>query len=83
MQIAIDLPNDFVQFQTESDIQQEIRVSYAIWLFQHQRVTLSKAAELAGLNIYDFMVLCKANQVPVIDLTRDEIIEELNSFHLS
>ena len=38
MQIAIDLPKDFVQFQSESDIQQEIRTSYAVWLYQHQLV---------------------------------------------
>lgn len=80
MQIAIDLPNDFVQFQTESDIQKEIRTSYAVWLFQHQRVTLAKASELAGIDIYDFMALCKANRVPVINMTRQEMLEELESF---
>lgn len=83
MQIAIDLPNDFVQFQTESEIKQEVRTSYAVWLYQHQRVTLGKAAELAGTDIYDFMTLCKANKVPVIDMTRDEILEELEDFKLS
>lgn len=82
MQIAIDLPNDFVQFQTETDLQQEIRMSYAVWLYQHQRVTLGKAAELAGVDIYDFMSLCKANKVPVIDITRDEILAELDGFKL-
>ncbi len=80
MQIDIDLPNDFVQFQTESDIQQEIRTSYAVWLYQHQRVTLGKAAEMAGTDIYDFMTLCKANRIPVIDISRDEILEELDGF---
>ena len=83
MQIAIDLPNDFVQFQTDTDIQQEIRLSYAIWLYQQQRVTLGKAAELAGVDIYDFMSFCKANKVPVIDLSRDEILEELEGFKVS
>ena len=83
MQIAIDLPNDFVQFQTDTDIQQEIRLSYAIWLYQQQRVTLGKAAELAGVDIYDFMSFCKVNKVPVIDLSRDEILEELEGFKVS
>jgi hypothetical protein len=36
MQIAIDLPNDFVAFQTVSDIQQEVRTSYALWLYQRE-----------------------------------------------
>ena len=53
MQIAIDLPSDFVAFRGASLVQKEIRVSYALWLYQQTRVTLSKAAQLAGLDIYD------------------------------
>jgi predicted HTH domain antitoxin len=83
MQIAIDLPNDFVAFQAVSDIQQEVRISYALWLFQHERVTMVKAAELAGVDLYDFMGLCKANQIPVIDITQDELLEELAGFSLT
>jgi hypothetical protein len=32
---------------------------------------------VAGVNLYDFMAMCKANRVPVIDITRDELFEEL------
>ena len=80
MQIAIDLPNDFVSFQTLPDLQQEIRASYALWLFQHARVTLGKAAELAGVDVYDFMSLCKRSRVPVLDPTRADLIEDLSGF---
>ena len=80
MQIAIDLPNDFVAFQAVAEIQQEVRASYALWLYQQKRVTLVKAAELAGVDLYDFMNICKANQTPVIDMTRDELLEELAGF---
>ncbi len=78
MQIAIELPNDFAAFQTEPVLRMEISMSYAIWLYQRGRVTLAKAAELAGVSLYDFMAACKENHVPVIDLTRDELIDELN-----
>lgn len=81
MQIAIDLPNDFVTFQAMPDIRREIRTSYALWLYQRERVTLVKAAELAGVNIYDFMSICKTNGVPVIDMTRDELLEDLAGFN--
>jgi predicted HTH domain antitoxin len=83
MQIAIDLPNDFVAFQAVPEIKQEIRTSYALWLYQRERVTLVKAAELAGFNLYDFMAVCKTNRVPVIDITRDELLEEMNGFTLT
>ncbi len=77
MQIAIELPNDFVAFQAPQQVQRDIQLSYALWLFQNERVTIAKAAELAGLDIYDFMAACKENQVPVINITREELLEEL------
>jgi predicted HTH domain antitoxin len=77
MQIAIDLPNDFVAFQGASQVQKEVRISYALWLYQQTRVTLSKAAQLAGLDIYDFMSVCKANQVPTIDISPEDLAQEL------
>ena len=77
MQIAIELPNDFVTLQAKQQVQREIRLSYALWLYKAGRVTIVKASELAGMDLYDFMKACKENQVPVIDLTRDELLEEL------
>lgn len=77
MQIAINLPNDFVAFQSITDIEQEMRTSYALWLFKNTRVTLSKAAELADQNIYDFIATCKHNEVPIIDISKEELLEEL------
>ena len=80
MQITIDLPNDFVRFQTATSLSQEIRASYALWLYQNERVTLAKAAELAGLTLYDFMIVCKTNKTPVIDVSREELLAEIDGF---
>ncbi|WPL10431.1 UPF0175 family protein [Thiorhodovibrio litoralis] len=80
MQIAIELPNDFVNFQGAAEIRQEVATSYALWLYQQGRVTLSKAAELAGVDLYDFMMTCKRNRVPIIDISRDDLIAELSGF---
>lgn len=79
MQVAINLPSDFVAMQTADVIEREMRISYALALFKAARVTLSKAAELADMNIYDFIRACKENQIPVIDITREELLQELES----
>ncbi|MFO1433213.1 MAG: UPF0175 family protein [Candidatus Competibacteraceae bacterium] len=79
MQVAIRLPDDFVEMQTVNVIEHEMRVSYALALFKAARVTLSKAAELADMTIYDFIKVCKENQIPVIDITREELLQELES----
>ena len=77
MQVAINLPNDFVAFQSITEIEQEMLTSYALWLFKNTRVTLAKAAELADQNIYDFIATCKRNEVPIIDISKEELLEEL------
>jgi predicted HTH domain antitoxin len=79
MQVAINLPSDFVEMQTTDVIEREMRISYALALFKAARVTLSKAAELADMSIYDFVRTCKENQIPVIDITREELLQELES----
>ncbi|MCI5131443.1 MAG: UPF0175 family protein [Candidatus Electrothrix sp. EH2] len=79
MQIAIDLPNDFVMFQGERTVQRDIRLAYALWLFKAELVTISKAAKVAGLDIYDFMAACKDNRIPVITVDREELLADLNS----
>ena len=77
MQIAINLPNDFVSFQTVADIEKDMRLSYSLWLFKNAKVTITKAAELANLDIYEFLTACKQNQVPVIDISKQELLEEI------
>lgn len=77
MQIAINLPNEFVALQSIREIEQDMRLSYALWLFKNAKVTLSKAAELAAMDIYAFMAECKKNEVPVINVTKDELLDEL------
>ena len=77
MPVAINLSSDFVAMRTADVIEREMRISYALALFKTARVTLSKAAELAGMNSYDFIRTCKENQIPVIDITKEELLQEL------
>lgn len=77
MQITFNLPNDFVAFQSMAEIEQDMRLSYALWLFKNAKVTISKAAELAELNIYEFITACKKNDVAVIDMSKEELLDDL------
>ena len=77
MQIVVNLPNDFVALQSVVEIEKDMRISYALWLFKNAQVTLAKAAELADMDIYDFMSSCKKNGLAVIDISKVELLEEL------
>ncbi|CAG1021554.1 hypothetical protein DOJK_01074 [Patescibacteria group bacterium] len=80
MQITFNLPNDFVALQSLNQIEHDMRLSYALWLFKNAKVTLAKAAELANMTIYEFITLCQQNDIAIIDITKDELLEELNDF---
>jgi len=73
LQVMIELPKEVVAFQGEEQIQDDVQLSYSLWLVRTGRITVGKAAELAGLDIYKFMSICKDNRIPVIDCDRDEL----------
>ncbi|MGD9973859.1 MAG: UPF0175 family protein [Desulfatirhabdiaceae bacterium] len=71
-----------MQMLTPAVIEREMRISYALTLFKTSSITLSKAAELADMTIYDFIKVCKENQIAVIDISREELMQELESMRL-
>lgn len=77
MEITLNLPNNFTAFQSMVEIEHDVRLSYALWLFKNAKVTISKAAELANLTIYDFMRACKKNDVSVIDMSKEDLLDDL------
>lgn len=77
MQVTIDLPEPLIKFESVASIQADVKLSYALWLFKQQKVTIAKAANLAGLDLYSFMLACQKNDIPVIDMSADALDAEL------
>lgn len=75
MQVSVELPQDVVTFLGERQLQSDLRLSYALWLYQTGRATIGKACRLAGMDIYEFMTACREYKVPVMEFDRDEIVE--------
>jgi predicted HTH domain antitoxin len=57
----------------------EARESLALRLYGEHRLSLGKAAELAGLSIVKFMDLLRALQMPLIDYGEDEYRQDLQT----
>lgn len=79
MQLAIDLPDAYVKMFDESKLKNQIRLSYALMLYRQEEVSISKAAEIAGMDLYDFMLECKRNSIPTLSTTPDELKSELET----
>jgi len=77
MQIAVEVPSDFMALREKQTVEQEMRLSYALQLFKNAEITLSKAAQLAGYNHYEFIDACKKERIPVINISKEELLNEL------
>ena len=68
--LALAAPDD----QSDSE---RARLLVALELFREERVSLGRAAELAGLGVEEFMVFSAQRQVP-LHYTADDLAEDRN-----
>jgi predicted HTH domain antitoxin len=77
MILNLEMPDSFFISQDKPALVDEIRLSYALFLFRQSRISLTRAAHMANKNIYVFMEECKKNRIPVIDYSNEEFQKEL------
>lgn len=61
-------------------LDQGIRVSLAVRLFDEGVITQGQGTKLAGITLAEFFGACAARQVPVVRYGADEIQKELDQF---
>jgi predicted HTH domain antitoxin len=55
----------------------EMRLDFAVWLFQTERISIGKAAKIAGISRFVFQKILAERQIPVIRYTITDIQDEL------
>ena len=78
MQVSIDLPDVYFSFYDKPTLVKELQLSLLI-LFKQSKVSITKAANIAGMDLYEFMKECKRNEIPVINISVEEQNEEWNN----
>ncbi|MEB3758094.1 MAG: UPF0175 family protein [Desulfurococcales archaeon] len=58
-------------------VEEEVRMAYAIDLFLRGVVSVERAAELAGLPLYDFLVELRKRGIHAYSYSGEELREEL------
>ena len=73
--ISIDIPSDiFLALnENENELKNDIKISLAIRLYQQEKLTIGKAAQLCGLSRYNFETLLSENGISISNLTIDDI----------
>jgi len=70
--VKVKVPAHYV-----GDVEQEARLAYAIDLFLRGIVSVERAAELAGIHLYDFILELKRRGLHAYPYSDDEAREEL------
>ena len=77
--ISIDFPSDILLAlnEDESELKKNIKLSLAIRLYKQQKLTIGKAAQIAGLSKLEFENTLAENMIPISNLEIDDIENDL------
>ena len=77
--ITVDFPSDILLTlnENENELKQDIKLSLAIRLYILQKLTIGKAAQIAGLSRFDFETVLSDNEVSISNLTIDDVINDI------
>lgn len=80
--LTIPVPDDLPAALNESpdEVGKEITISAAMWLYLTERLSLSKAAALAGVHRYDFETHLSKNKIPISLLSADDVLKDAKKF---
>lgn len=80
--ISIDFPSDILLAlnETESELKKRIKISLAIRLYKLQKLTIGKAAQISGLSRLDFETLLSENEIPISNLTIEDVISDIEKY---
>ena len=76
--ITIDFPSDILLTlnKNENELKQDIKLALAIRLYRLQKLTIGKAAQIAGLSRLDIETMLSENEVPISNLTIEEVMND-------
>ena len=78
--ISIDLPSDILLAlnESESELISRIKMSLAVRLFRSNKLTIGKAAQVAGLSRFAFESYLSENGIPISNLSMDDVVGDFN-----
>ena len=77
--ISIDIPSEILLAlnETEDEFKQQLKIDLAIRLYKLQKLTIGKAAQLAGLSKLEFETLLSEFKIPISHLTLNDVLDDI------
>ncbi len=82
--LKMQIPQDiFIALNiNENEMIYDLKLNYAIELFRSGKLTIGKAAELAGVKRYSFENMLSERNIPISDITFQEVKDDVESLKL-
>ncbi len=77
--INIDLPSDILLTlnESEKELKKRIKISLAVQLYIHQKVTIGKAAQIAEMSRFQFETFLSENEIPISSLELKDVLSDI------
>lgn len=77
--INIDLPSDILLTlnESEKELKKRIKVSLAIQLYVQQKITIGKAAQIAGISRLQFETVLSENNISISTLSVEDVMGDI------
>lgn len=77
--IHIDFPSDILLTlnESEKELKKRIKISLAMQLYIQQKVTIGKAAQIAGLSRFQFETMLSENSIPISSLALTDVLSDI------
>ena len=80
MQLTLEIPDQDIRGQNQSQIARQIKLYSALLMFQSGQLSRGAACEFAGVDIYDFFLACKQHQISAINTPVESIEADVSRF---
>lgn len=77
--VTIDFPSDILLAlnENEQELKKDIKLSFAIRLYRMQKLTIGKAAQIAGMSRYDFETVLSDNKISISNLNFTDVMKDV------
>jgi predicted HTH domain antitoxin len=78
--IMVDFPSDILLTlnSSEYELKKDIKLSLAIQMYLKEKVTIGKAAQIAGVSKFQFETILTENKIPISNLDFDDISNDIS-----
>lgn len=77
--LNIELPADILLTinESEKELKARIKVSLAAILYQQEKITIGKAAQIAEMSRLEFETLLSENEIPISNLEINDVLKDI------